>query len=669
MSPTDWPSTPVPDLEDAAFGLTGDVLWPLREAMNQYFGPGASDVTRAGAATAAAAATTAAGVATGDPSATERKPPLFLVAGDALGARLLGWCQVACRSPQWRGLFSKQAAAGGGNGGGGGDGGGVVVSKTVTGKKRPAEDMKVSAAEDKESDVARDTRGVRDEPPGLAKLLCVVSEVVHTVKEHTKILAAARDRVGGVGHFDRRTRDTSGMVQELVGALADAVFDMFRDHLADPSLHRLLLQDAAAAAAVGEPAKEATPPATAVAMSQVAPLVDGASPSEVVGLSVELISDLSWLFSSLEAESTAPVLSSSMACWASGRLLACMPGHRQLEYALGLGVGVGGDAVRPLPARLACFAVRTLLEQLQVAREKDGGDPAATAVPAALRSAARACAGRATASSRVALVTEQMPAWRERQQPAAGAAASHSEEAVAAGRAAATQVLDVLVASLSAAAEHDRPTARPTGSLRRPTSYTTGSIGTLVGPTLQALSELLGEPASASGAKGGGTSTRSSFLTRGKKRRGSPPSGEAGAAAGGEAASRSAEKWTALVGQRLTSCLDRVHVAGMLLAWDSWNPWMEKTATSASTSTPGSLRQTRSWKTYCSLTGQLAKACVSPRPPPPAGQGLASLVSRAVLSFRGAGGRSGDPVSFLDMPAVLLLCKVSVRHREEVRDG
>ena len=656
MPPTHWPSAPIPNLEDASFGLTGEALRPLREAMKVYFGTNPSDVSTAGAAAAAAAAAAATGMATrGDAPTAGSKPSLFLVAGDALGARLLGWCRVACRSPQWRGLFSKGSVAAPA----------PPPPPQAAGKKRSAEDMDAepsAVGDEAEGDAGGRVRD--DEPPGLARLLCVVGEVVHAVKEHTKALSAARDRGRGAGFFDVKTRDTSALVQELVGALADAVFDVFRDHLDDPSLHSLLLRaNSAEAACEAAPGTEA--------LSRVVPLVDGASPSEIVGLSVELVSDLSWLFSSLEAEGAAAGLSSSVACWASGRLLACMPGRPQLEHAL----GVGGAAVRPLPARLACFAVRTLLEQVQLAREKDGGAAGgdAAAVPAAPSSAARACAGRSTASSRVALITEQLPAWRERQPAGGGTAANNNEEAAAAaaaaaapGRAAATEVLDALVASLCVAAEHDRLAARPAGSQRRPTVYSAGSVGTLVGPALQALSELLGEASLASGGRGGGgTSTRSGFLTRGKKRRASTASGETGGAAGELAAT--AERWTHLVGQRLTSCLDRVHVAGMLLAWDSWNPWMEKAtaATPAATSAAGSLRQTRNWKTYCSLTGQLAKACVSPRPPPPPGQGLAALVTRTVLSFRAVGRSASDPVPFLDMPAVLLLCKVGARRTSQ----
>lgn len=672
-SPTDWPSTPVPELQDALFGLTGGVLGPLRGAMNQYFGAGASDVTRAGAAAVAISAT-----ARGGALAVGRKPSLYLVAGDALGARLLGWCQVACRSPQWRGLFSKRglsvpapppspAVAGGG--------GGAALTDAVAGKKRPAEDMEASAAEREESGGTQDDAGGgvrregRSEPTGLAQLLCVVGQVVHAVKEHTKVLSAARDRVSGVGFFDFRTRDTSGLVQELVGALADAILDVFGDHMADPTFHSLLRHDNRG---TGEPARGVTAEVSpAMLMSHVVLLEDGASSAEMMGLSVDVISDIAWLFSALEVEGpTAALLSSSMACWASGRLLACMPGREQLEYALGLGSSTAGSgAVRPLPARLACFAVRTLLENVQVAQEKDSEAAAEPAQLLESPSAARACvASSSTGSSRVALITEQMPAWRERrqrwqrQQPVVGEAA-YNQEAVAAtaGRAAATEVLDVLVALMCAAAEHDRPSLDRPGALRRPTMYTVGSIGTLVGPAIQALSEILGQASPTRGGRsssGSGPSTRSAFLTRGKKRRGSSPSrGDAGAAS--EPASSNADKrWTTLVGQRLASCLDRVHVAGMLLAWDSWHPWMEKIVSASSTG--GAVRQTRSWQTFCSLTGQLAKACVSPRPAPPPGQGLAELVMQTVLSFRTAGRGVGGPLPFLDAPAVLFLCKVSV---------
>lgn len=631
--------------------------------MDQYFGAGASDITRAGATAIAINAT-----ARGGALAVGSKPSLYLVAGDALGARLLGWCQVACRSPQWRGLFSKgdlsapalppPAVAG--------SGGGTALTDAVAGKKRPAEDMEASATEREESSGTQGTddggqREKRSEPTGLAQLLFVVGQIVHAVKEHTKILAAARDRASVVGFFDFRTRDTSGLVQEMVGALADAMFDVFGDHLADPTFHDLLRQDTRGA---GEMAR-------VVFMSDVVLLEDGASSAEMTGLSVDVISDLAWLFSSLEVQGpNAALLSSSMACWASGRLLACMPGRQHLECAVGVGSSTAGsDAARPLPGRLAGFAVRTLSENVTVAREKETEAAVEPAHMQELPSVARACAANSsTAYSRVALITEQMPAWRqrrqrwERQQPIIGEAV-YNEEAVAAtaGRAAATEVLDVLIALMCAASEHDRPSLDRPGALRRPTMYSAGSVSTLVGSTLQALSEILGQPSPTRGGRsgsGGGPSTRSAFLTRGKKRRGSSPSSGDAGAAGQPASSNADKRWTTLVGQRLASCLDRVHIAGMLLAWDSWHPWME-TAVSAP-SAGGSIRQTRSWQTFCSLMGQLAKACVSPRPAPPPGEGLAALVMQAVLTFRTAGGGGGGPLGFLDAPAVLFLCKVRI---------
>lgn len=661
-SPTGWPSTPVPDLQDALFGLTGGVLGPLREAMDQYFGAGASDITRAGATAIAINAT-----ARGGALAVGNKPSLYLVAGDALGARLLGWCRVACRSPQWRGLFSKGSLSvpalpppvvtG--------SGGDTELTGAVAGKKRPAEDMEASVTEREESSGTQGTDGgqreKRSEPTGLAQLLYVVGQIVHAVKEHTKVLAAARDRASVVGFFDFRTRDTSGLVQEMVGALADAIFDVFGDHMADPTFHDQLRQDTRG---TGETAK-------VVLMSDLVLLEDGASSAEMTGLSVDVINDIAWLFSALEVQGpNAGLLTSSMACWASGRLLACMPGREQLECAVGLRSSrAGGDAVRPLPARLAGFAVRTLFDNVTVAREKE---TEAAVEPAHLQessSVARACAANSsTSSSRVALITEQMPAWRERrqrwerQQPVVGEAA-YNEEAVAAtaGRAAATEVLDVLVALMCAAAEHDRPSLDRPGALRRPTVYSAGSVGTLVGSTLQALSEILGHASPTRGGRsgpGGGPSTRSAFLTRGKKRRGSSPSSGDAGAAGQPASSNADTRWTTLVGQRLASCLDRVHIAGMLLAWDSWHPWME-TAVSAP-SAGGSMRQTRSWQTFCSLMGQLAKACVSPRPAPPPGEGLVAIVMQTLLTFRTAGGDVCGPLGFLDAPAVLFLCKVRI---------
>lgn len=426
-----WPSTPVPDLEDASFGLTGPVVRPLRESMNQHFGTATGANISRGRLSAGGVGSHFAG----------GKPALCLVAGDALGARLLGWCTVFCRSPQWRGLFSE---AGGGvlrplsppRGGGSSreDGGATGV---VTGKKRTAEDMEAAGKEGSGGaqgggaptppPPAKKTspsggsgsgegRGEGDRPAGLARLLCVVSQVVRIVKEHTKV---AKDKAGAVGFFagtavggggprgvpvfDVRTRESSGLAQAAVGALADAALDVFADHMEDPALHGRLRREARAtgedaAAAAGEEGSTGLGRGSgaAMSMSDVFPLVDSASPAETVGLSVDLIGDIAWLFSSLEPETEAGTsgsggtaaskagpaaahLSSAMSCWASGRVLACMPGRKHLEYALGLpsssaaggseepaGQAAGLPLVRPLPARLACFAVRTLLDNLQV---------------------------------------------------------------------------------------------------------------------------------------------------------------------------------------------------------------------------------------------------------------------------------------------------------------
>ncbi|CAM9834763.1 unnamed protein product, partial [Ectocarpus sp. 12 AP-2014] len=445
-----WPSTPVPDLEDASFGLTGPVVGSLRESMNQHFGTSTVGATiRSDMMHRLGAGGVGSHFAAG-------KPALCLVAGDALGARLLGWCTVFCRSPQWRGLFSE---AGGGGvlrplsppRAGGSSGEEAGATGVVSGKKRTAEDME--AAGEEGSGGAKDggaptpppsakkasgTDGSSsgegregDRPAGLARLLCVVSQVVRIVKEHTKV---AQDKAGAVGFFagpsvggggprgvpvfDVRTRESSGLAQAAVGALADAALDVFADHMEDPALHgrlrreaRVTGEDAAAAAGEEGSAGLGRGRGAAMAISDLFPLVDSTSPAETVGLSVDLIGDIAWLFSSLEPETEAGTggrggtaaskagpaaaqLSSAMSCWASGRVLACMPGREHLEYALGLpsSSAAGGSEepvvqatgpplVRPLPARLACFAVRNLLDNVQVAREKDCESGAAEPPP------------------------------------------------------------------------------------------------------------------------------------------------------------------------------------------------------------------------------------------------------------------------------------------------
>lgn len=426
----DWPSTPIPELEDISFGLTEAVLGPLRESMNFYFGARGPEVLRAGSSVWRGGA---GGM--GSHSAVG-KPSLCLVAGDALGARLLGWCTVFCRSPQWRGLFSDRSASSSASP--------APLAQqessatdAFAGKKRTAEDMEdQNGGEEEEAGGEKATptpagtasgihhndggRGQdKDAPAGLAQLLGVVGRVVRIVKEHTKV---AGDRPGGgVGSFpgtvvggarvaagfDQRTKESSRLAQVLVGSLADAVLDTFAGHMADPVFHGRLRQEAHADGEMTGGTAGRQEGGVATAMSDVVPLVDGASPAEAVGLSVELAGDLAWLFSSLEPEpeagaasssgrdrgSAAKVspaavqLSSALSCWVSGRVLACMPGREHLEYALALspsGGGVGSDgmqveegasvqaagppSVRPLPARLACFAVRTLLDQLQVCK-------------------------------------------------------------------------------------------------------------------------------------------------------------------------------------------------------------------------------------------------------------------------------------------------------------
>lgn len=791
-----WLSIPVPAFEDEAFGFAGDTLRVLRAAMAQHFGnhvSAAAGATASGATSAVAnesarrgpcgsnvgvrgpdlyghgsmhpglGVRTAASAAMG---AVGSKPSLCLVAGDALGARLLGWCTVACRSPQWRAVFLGGFASPGvpplplEPPSGGDD----VVA--VAGTKRTAQEMETSATKNAEEGPTRavghpdgdherksQTGDGVEATPGLAQLLCTVGQVIRAVKGHTWALATARDRasgagffpgtVGGTPSFDLPTRESSCMVQALVGALAEAILDVFADHMADQALHSQLGPGPHTALAAVAPTAVTPGVASrgcARAISDVAPLVDGASPAETVGLSVELLGDITWLFSALEPEageggaggacadnrssaakagSAAALLSCAISCWISGRLLSCMPGREQLEYTLGLpcstrggsGNGAvealqGGDlpAVRPLPAKLALFAVHTLLENVHGAREK-GCE--ATEVLAALHAeeatAARACAGRPTAFYRVALIAEQMPAWRERRQQwhrrrllsldgsaadteggGGGWAATYNDEevATAAAPAAAAEVLDAVLALLCAATEHERLSAvqreqaEASGARRRPTMYAVGSIGNLIGPALHAVSELLAPACSISSVSGGGSnqgsaaSTRSALLTRAKKRRGSSPGGSGG---GGSAASASGgasvveSHWTALAGLQLSSCLDQVHLAGMLLAWEPWHPWMEKVVpAAAATSTAGrtsvlSLKQSQSWQTFWLIASQLAQACVSPRPPPPPpGQGLAALVTHTVVSFRAARDSGGNPVPFLDMPAILLLGKVCV---------
>lgn len=809
---TDWPSTPVPQVEDAAFGFVGDILASLRTVMVQHLAAQASDAARA---TAAAAAAAAGGNSVGEgaghvaPAAADigarlassvgreslqlgtsglrsgalagmgavgTKPSLCLVAGDALGARLLGWCTVACRSPQWRGLFSgcgltppaPQAAEPPPVGGGGATGAGV-------GTKRSAQDMEASAVavaegeepgriqeplvptedpmdEDDEADGRVNDGGGRGgddpttqsgeggkEPPGMTQLLCVVGQIVHAVQEHSVALAAARERAGGVGYFsgrvggargfDVRTRESSGAVQALVGALADAVLDVFSDHMVDPAVHDQLRGDAAKAKAT------ATPGATPI--SDVVPLVDGASPAETLGLSIELVTDMVWLFSSLEpeagagnadgsvggadrgsADKSAPataLLSSALSCWVSGRLLACMPGRSQLNYALGVtppAASSGGapleghrtPSIRPLPTRLACFAVNALAENVSAAADKGFElTESAALLQAGESTAALACAGRTTAFYRVALITEQMPAWRERRRQwhvraaqslfvspnpraeigeadgAVGAAAVYDEAEVAsaAGLAAAKELLDVLVALLCSAAEHDRvgttrrEHAEAAGAQRKPTVCTAGSAAAVIEPAMQAMYKLLVHSSSTSGFCEAGSdhgTSRTALLGRAKKRRGSSPGRAGGSASTPSPASVAAEaRWAALAGLRSSACLDRVHLAGMLLAWEPWHPWMERVSGAATaTATTGkaslSAKYSRSWQAFMSLSNQIAQACVSPRPPPPPGKGLAALVMQTVVSFRAtAGGATAvDPVRFLDMPALLFLSKVSV---------
>lgn len=816
----DWPSTVIPVLDDEAFGICGDNQWLQRDILRQQFGTGgtaddiaANDGVRQAPSEerfesigvdfgASECDSSGYGVLSTEQrdGAHERepvsKPSLCLVMGDALGADLLRWCTVICRSPEWRSIFAGES--------------GVAQQleamappsrdgDSVAGTKRSVQDMgQVSTTEkttedssacipdavfspptasadtmDEKSaacggsDVSEQTKNSvsdgNEKAHGLAQLLHVVTKVVHTVKEHVRALGAARDRVGAVTligdlggkvleaggerSFDLCKRETSDAVQTIVGALADAVLDAFADHMADPTVHRHIRQSISkqvcegegtsnyapqvpeAAAAAGTTAAESTPafpPRGAVkAMSEIAPVIDGSSSADTAGLSVDLVSDVAWLFSALEPEAekgsasggaragpAAANLSSAMSCWASGRILACMPGRGQLEYALGLAPapddgnpGSGSDkglsstpaavaapSVRPLPARLACFAVRTLLENAQVAREAgpDSAVPREPCMPRAQPSscyggeslAARACIGRSSAFYRVALIAEQMPAWRLRptqKQSGTDEQAPFVEDeyieaaSAIAGRAAAVEVLDALTGVLCVAAAHERLMAakrlhaEAAGAQRKPTGYTVGSVGTVIGPALHAISVLLstgGGGGSSPGSAGSAASLRSSLLARVKKRRtGSFDNSVGDNAAQGlpSASGVSDARWRSLAGLQLCASLDRVHVAALLLCWEPWHPWMEKDIPSicgTSKAAPMPLRQSRSWQFFLSLVNDLAQACVASRQDPLQAKGLAALIIRTVVSFKASTGDSVNLVPFLDMPAVLFLSKV-----------
>lgn len=769
-----WPLLPVPEIDDEVFGFTGNAACVLLAAVNYRFGDGTTGTVRGTPANSmpdeiarrhglgapgnlGAADLSGHGalmmehglrpgplgaIAVAAAATMETKPSFCLFSGDALGARLLGWCTVVCRLPQWHDVFLRQRSP---------------SSKSFPPKREErsssveSEEMKVSDVELSE-ETARDcimggdegrsgnekVRELSDEVPampwGLARLLRVVAQVIRTVKEHTKTLETARDRAGeprffagvagngGALAFDIRSRQSSIAVQVLVGSVADAIMDVFAIHMADPALHRQLQRSCSSTSVESRAGSSG-------AIADVVPLIDGADPAETVGLSVELISDIAWLFSSLEPEgvdnggsdrgssprdgSAAALLSSAMSCWASGRLLACMPGREQLEYALGLSpaTNVEGRNVpvqrqslprndmpplslfrsRPLPAKLAYFAVGTLLGNLQIAQVKEGERNEATepvAVPMQTEdevpTAARACAGRSTAVHRIALLAEQMPAWRERllrvrqwgppvqslgELPDEINDSVSNDDAMisAAGVAATAQVLDVLIALLCTAAEYDRLStsrreqAEIAGSQRKPTLFNAASIGNLALPTLQAISEMIGPPVSSSGARGGSPnegvagSTRSFILPRGKKRYGMAMSG---AGAGGESGLR------ARAGLPITESIDRVHLAGLLLAWEPWHPWMdslrpETGRTSGARTSSAGQRQSRNWQTFLSLAERLGQACVSPRPPRlPPGKGLAGLLVETVVSFRSTDRAIEDSEAFLDMPAALLLSKV-----------
>lgn len=821
-SAADWPSIPIPTLDDKAFGIWAETLRPQRKVLSKYFEAGtgldAAD-TDAQGTTAASPEDTNEGIdidfsiggfdpsgygplQTGQPTvAPERevvnKPSLCLVTGDALGGDLLRWCTTVCRSPQWRKIFSAELVVVQQQD--------VVVSPSISqragdvaGSKRSAVVMEEVYCTDPDTEFESPTRsqktafpppptlsvGAMDEEgsveqsggggsfgeetskvreknqklPGLAQLLSVINQVVHAVKEHTRALGAARDRAGAmtlVGEaggriieagsersFDLRTRDNSAAAQATVGALADAVLEAFADHMADPTLHHYLLpssstqqandgrdtrmderQTVEAGTALRNEAATASGfsrTGAAMVMAEITPLIDGSSPAETAGLSVDLVSDIVWLFSVLEPEvDKGTNLSKAMNSWAAGRILACMPGRKQLTYALGLsdssndgssGLSVvadqtpvpGGDPpVCPLPASLASFAVRNLLDSAQDARNKGSGtmdsaplappllptprqdEASSEGVPSDQESpTATECNGRPTAFHRVALITEQMPAWRKgwRQPEVDGLL----ETTV--GPLAAAEVLDALAAVMCAAAEHERiavtkvERAEAAGAQRKPTRGNAGTIGTIIGSALQAVSVLLsGESGGGlhrgSGGSGGSNAStiRANMLARVKKRRAgsvdnSGNATQATSSTSAPAPDAATARWKALAGLHLPTSLDRIHLSAFLLAWEPWHPWMEKwSPTVGSPSGSGAIakrtsmpRLAPSWQTFSLLTDELAQACVASRAAPLLGKGLAALVVRTVVSFRSAPSGNGNPLPFLDMPAVLVLCKVRV---------
>ena len=787
LSAAHWPSLPVPRFDDETFGFAGDAAALLRAAII-FLGDSTSGATK-GTSAASNMADNAGrvglgvmgyagfdspshgwlaldhGLRSGAVSGTAmaavaaatlgNKPSFCLVTGDALGARLLGWCTVACRSPQWRDVFSRGVLQRGGNTWDNGEDGQDACAT------RAAEYMEVSSGDadasrqgveedcggDDREDSFRnnDQEGKMPQPPkisndnratptSVARLLCAVTQVVCTIKGHFRTLEAERDRTdgteffssgGGAPTFDIRSRESSGALQALVGDLADAIMDMFAHHVADPAVHRQLLR-------LDDRVTEESWAGAPGAIANVVSLMEGTAPDQTVGLTVELLSDIAWLFSCLEpkggggsgdgdrssaskARSAAALLSSSMSCWVSGRLLACMPGREQLEYALNLpqatdredgiaGVAGGGSKhrddgqlsrvrPRPLPARLASFAVRTLLENLQVARERESeaATERVTWPPRAeeVSRAARACAGRSTSILRVALILEQMPSWRGGWTWANwqklglksldgsthdGVEEAASDDNIAGIAAAAAEVLHVLVALLCAATEYERlnmtrrEQTHAAEGQRKPTIFSVGSIGNLVAPTVNAIAELVGPPTtSSSGVLGGGSSlgltgsTRSFLPSGGKKRCGSAAGGGSGSNAGPES------RLSAFVVRPLAELIDRVHLAGLLLAWEPWHPWKDKVALNAARSssarTPPASRHSRNWQLFMSLADRLGQACLSPRPAWPPEKSFAALMIRTVVSFRSTDHVVDGQEAFLDMPSVLLLAKVHLpRH-------
>ncbi|CAM9980449.1 unnamed protein product, partial [Choristocarpus tenellus] len=302
-------------------------------------------------------------------------------------------------------------------------------------------------------------------------------------------------------------------------------------------------------------------------LTELVPLIDGSAGFALwdpAGLTVELIDDMSWMFASLEPEpggesmpGSKNVLSLALTCWLCGCVLASLPGRAQLQAALrprptptdrNMGVGSGAEGMqslqprllpaRPLPVRLACFAVRTLQESVQAIAQGEIPTPINLNMPSETRLAERKWGGGDTVASstvegivqacrscispmgRVGLIVEQMPSWRHRRAERgvvavtkvdADDSAPPLEDALAC-RAAASEVLDSLVVSLCAAVHHERVStlrrerAEAAGSKRRPTGFSSGSVNSLASQPMLALTALfetvVDKTAPAMGGKG-----------------------------------------------------------------------------------------------------------------------------------------------------------------------